>query len=190
MNDEHATQIAEVNTEVAAAATVPPPVRKINPKTLARAEKLAREYAEKDKQNALHSIDNYNTWIKRELEKAAKAEEKNKLRSKEWAEAWSLLVSGGFKPREIDWQRWRIQVETTEKKLAKLAKLIGQLDMDNAEKEIADEEKGIVRVIAYSKRYEFVKVVWEHKLTAKDRCKIVTETVTKTSLVCDVDSNK
>lgn len=192
MNDAHAAQIAtvqEANSQTAAAAAVEeaPPKVTVKAAVAKKAERMAKEYAEKDKQYAANNIEWRTKEIQKELEKAAKALENQLEKAKLWGEAWTILATSGFKPREVDWQRWRIKVETTEKKLPKLAKLIGQLNMDEAEKEIEDAEKNTVRVKAFAKRYEFVQVTWTHKLTAKDRCKIVTETKTVTELVCEVD---
>lgn len=193
MNDEHASQIASVNESVAAAANdgnEPARPLKINPVVARKAAQLAKEYAERDVRIAFQNIKYQTEQILREREKAEKAKESNEEQADLWCQAWTLLAKGKFHPREIDWARWRIQVDTTEKKLAKLAKLIGRLDMDNADKEVADAAKRTVKITAYSIKYPFVKVVWEHTLTEKDKCRIEEEVVpakVQHNLVCDVN---
>lgn len=173
-----AAEVVEVKCEPEAPNAVRPLARRI-------ASARAEAYKQKVHRSVVQNIGYYTTYITQETERLKGLAEESEKNEAEYALAWSLVMDAGFKPHEASWPDWTIDVLVKESQLARLAKAIGRLDMDNAEKSIENKEKNTIRITARSVEHKMIRVSWVHVLTEADPCKI--EKVVREELVCGVN---
>lgn len=154
---------------------------------LNKARRLAKDAVESEKRNAKYNIEMYARSLAREVEREAKAEEECAKKAELWAECVTKLNAAGLTPDE-GW-RFNLKLLVDQKQLKLVYRAVGRLDGKQQEKDVENGEEGTVRVTLPSIKYPFLKVSYVRKLTAADKCKIVTEEVparTEHRLVCGV----
>lgn len=148
------------------------------------ARKLAERLAYKQR-DIRGDIENWSEFLRKKAAELANVEAAVEQETARFAEAVAKLRAAGVKFTPT----WglNIEVATTKKGLGKVYKAIGRLDGAKQGKEIHDAGKKLVKVTLPAVAYPFVSVSFVHKLTETDRCRIETETVTRTRLVCKRD---
>ena len=152
------------------------------------AETRTKSAAEKLRRRATENIKDYSKYLLEASERLSNAAELAKKDVDQWVEALARLKEAGFKTETNDYDM-EIVVRIKESRLPDVARAIGLLNKDSANKYLKDGEKKLVTVHVWSVKYPNVKVIYVHKLKATDRCRIeVIEVPAKVEhkLICEV----
>lgn len=173
MNEEAVQEVSGAEAEVSEIAL--------------KANRLARDVVEAEKRNAKYNMEMYARSIAREVEREKNAEAECAKNAKLWVECVTKLREAGFTPDE-GW-RFNLKLKVDQEQLKLVYRAVGRLDGKQQEKDVEDGAEGTVRITLPSIKYPFLRVSYVRKLTAADKCKIVTEEVparTEHRLVCGV----
>lgn len=147
------------------------------------AERRVKQRAEQKRTWARENLKVYAEWVKTETEKLLNAEAEAEAEVAGWAEALSLLkrarIPVSTSPFNLD-----LEVETTQRKLVAVYRVVGRLDGANARKEVADAGKNLVRVTLRAVKFPCVRVTYLRTLKPTDTCRIEVVRSERAELVC------